>query len=199
MRSIKLFGSAVLLLALMSTAQAQTQTDEHKFEAGGLFTSINLADFGTAHGLGGRFGYNFNRHLALDTEFSFFPETHLGNEQFGQKTQTFVGVKAGARTKHLGAFVKARPGLMFIGELTSGFSCNRNGVVTTCRPEHNNFALDLGSVVEVYPSARTIIRLDVGDTIVRERQATPVLFGSQGVASNTTHNFQVSVGFSYRF
>ncbi len=39
-----------------------------------------LEGFGeTVNGLGGRFGYNFNKHLALDTEFSFFPETHLGN------------------------------------------------------------------------------------------------------------------------
>lgn len=199
MNGSKLFGSVILSLILLGAAQAQTQTDEHKFEAGGLFTSVRLADFGTAHGLGGRFGYNFNRHVALDTEFSFFPETHLGNEQFGQKTQTFVGVKAGARTKHLGAFVKARPGLMFIGELTSGFSCNRNGAVTTCRPEHNNFALDLGGIVEVYPSTRTIVRLDLGDTIVHERQSTLVLFGPPSVASQTTHNFQLSLGFSYRF
>ena len=197
---------ALLMAVLLAPAAARAQTsaapdvDEHKAEVGAFYTGVNLDGFGeTVNGLGGRFGYNFNEHLALDAEFSFFPETHLGNRQFGQKTQAFAGVKAGTRTRHVGVFAKARPGVMFIGEVTSGFNCSGTSFGRTCRPSHNNFALDAGGVLELYPSARTIVRLDAGDTIVRIRNATAGVVGSPVATSDITHNFQFSVGFGYRF
>ena len=197
---------ALLMAVLLAPAAAQAQAgggpdvDEHRAEVGAFYTGVNLEGFGeTINGLGGRFGYNFNRHLALDTEFAFFPETHLGNRQFGQKTQGLVGVKAGTRTKYVGVFAKARPGVMFIGEVTSGFNCNSTSFGQTCRPSHNNLALDAGGVLEFYPSSRSIVRLDAGDTIVRIRNATAGVIGSPVATSDTTHNFQFSVGFGYRF
>ena len=198
---------AALALTVFSPAAARAQeggapdVDTHRAEVGVLYTGVKLEGFGeTINGLGGRFGYNFNRNFALDAEFSFFPETHLGNRQSGQKTQGFVGVKAGTRTNRVGVFAKARPGVMFIGEVTSGFNCRDTSFGQTCRPSHNNLALDVGGVLELYPSSRTIVRLDVGDTIVRIRNATGgVLTGGPTTTSDTTHNFQFSVGFGYRF
>jgi opacity protein-like surface antigen len=194
------FTAVVTLLLLTASAHAQTQTDEHRFEVGAFYTAINLDGFGeTVSGLGGRLGYNFNQHVALDAEGSFFPETHLGNSQTGQKTQGFVGVKAGARSKYVGVFAKARPGVMFIGEVTSGFNCSSSGLGQVCRPQHNNFALDVGGVVEFYPSSRTIIRVDAGDTIVRLHSATLGIFSPAQSSTDITHNFQASIGFGYRF
>ena len=200
MNGRKLFAGGALLLCLAWAAQAQTQLAEHRFEVGALYTALDFKTFDeTINGLGGRVGYNFNDHLALDAEASFFPEQHLGNDQFGQKGQAFLGVKAGARSKHVGAFAKLRPGVMFIGEFITGFDCSRSGVVTRCQPEHHNFALDAGGVLEFYPSPRSIIRLDAGDTIIRERQTAFGFFNPSTTTGQTAHNFQVSVGFSYRF
>jgi hypothetical protein len=196
----------VLTLIIFSPAAARAQeggapdVDAHRAEVGFLYTGVKLEGFGeTINGLGGRFGYNFNKNLALDTEFSFFPETRLGNRQFGQKTQAFVGVRAGARSRYAGLFAKARPGVMFIGEVTSGFNCNSTSFGQACRPSHNNLALDLGGVLELYPSSRAIVRLDAGDTIVRIRNATAGVIGNPTVTSDITHSFQFSVGFGYRF
>jgi hypothetical protein len=199
---------AALTLIIFSPAAARAQgsgapdVDAHRAEVGVFYTGVSLEGFReTVNGLGGRFGYNFNKNLALDAEFSFFPEAHLGNRQTGQKTQAFAGVRAGARSRYVGLFAKARPGVMFIGEVTSGFDCNGTSFGRTCRPNHNNFALDVGGVLELYPSGRAIVRLDAGDTIVRIREArggTGVLFGGTG-AGDTTHNFQFSAGFGYRF
>ena len=200
-----LFTLLVMLFVASSAAHAQTgagpDIDGHRAEVGAFYTGVNLEGFGeTVNGLGGRFGYNFNQHLALDAEFSFFPETHLGNSQLGQKTQAFAGVRAGARSQRVGLFAKLRPGVMFIGEVTSGFNCSGNGLGQTCRPSHNNLALDAGGVLELYPSSRAIVRLDVGDTIVRIRNTTRgLLTGGPVATSDTTHNFQFSVGFGYRF
>ncbi len=201
MHQKKLLAAVILLLCAVGTTRAQAQLDEHKFEIGGLFTVAQLESFDAAvNGLGGRFGYNFNEHFAIDSEISYFPETHLGNDQIGSKLQALVGVRAGARSKYVGVFAKARPGVMFIGERTSGFNCNRQPSVTVCRPEHDNLALDVGGVVEFYPSTRSIIRLDVGDTIVRERQTTRGLLSNTDLTtSTTTNNLQVSIGFGFRF
>src|SRR5215207_2060457 len=122
------FTLLVTLFVASPAAHAQTgdgpDVDAHRAEVGAFYTGVNLEGFGeTVNGLGGRFGYNFNKHLALDTEFSFFPEAHLGNRQSGQKTQAFAGIRAGARTNRVGVFAKVRPGVMFIGEVTSGFNC----------------------------------------------------------------------------
>jgi hypothetical protein len=191
----------VLTVPGIAAAQWQSDADDYKAEVGPFYTGINLKGFGeTLNGLGGRFGYNINKHLAIDAEASFFPRTHLGNNQVGQKGQLFVGGKAGGRSRYVGVFAKARPGVMFIGEVTSDFSCSRNGFATICRPSHNNFALDAGGVLEFYPSSRTIIRFDSGDTIVRIRNSNAgILFSNPSSTSDTTHNFQVSVGFGYRF
>lgn len=191
----------LFLFAAAGGARAQALPDEHRFEIGGHYTAIGLEDFGDAiNGLGARFGYNFNKHVALDAEANFFPETHLGNKQSGQKAQGFVGLRAGARSKYVGLFAKARPGVMSIGEITSGFSCNNTSFGSTCRVNHSQFALDAGAVAEVYPSRRSIIRLDVGDTMINIRRASRGFFSQTTSASNDfTHNLQVSIGFSYRF
>ena len=200
----KIFLAALTLIVFVPAAALAQATDApdveaHRAEVGVLYTGVKLEGFGeTVNGLGGRFGYNFNKNLALDTEFSFFPETHFGNSQSGQKTQAFAGIRAGARSRYVGLFAKARPGVMFIGEVTSGFNCDGTSFGQTCRPSHNNFAFDAGGVLEFYPSARSIIRLDAGDTIVRIRNATAGVIGSSVVTSETTHNFQFSVGFGYR-
>jgi len=98
--ALHLFVGVALLLCLSGAARGQTQTDEHRFEIGGLYTALDLKTFDeTVNGLGGRLGYNFNRYVALDAEASFFPARHLGNDQLGEKAQAFLGVKAGARSR----------------------------------------------------------------------------------------------------
>jgi len=192
---------ALFLLPPTAThAQPQADADEHKAEVGAFYTGIHLKGFGeTINGLGGRFGYNINRYLAVDAEASFMPARHLGNNQLGQKVQGFIGARTGMHSRYIGVFAKARPGVMSIGEVTSGFNCSGNGFGTICRPSHNNFALDAGGIVELYPASRMIIRFDAGDTIVRIRNATPGILIAPVTTSETTHNFQFSVGFGYRF
>src|SRR5262245_51026734 len=196
---------AILALCLFATsaarAQSESATNQYKAEVGAFYTGIHLKGFGgNINGLGGRFAYNINKYLAVDAEASFFPETHLGNNQVGQKVQGFIGVNAGLRSRYVGVFAKARPGVMFIGEVTSGFNCSSNGFATICRARHNNFALHAGGVLDRYPTSRTIIRFDSGDTIVHIRNATiGSPFSIPQTTSDTTQNFQFSVGFGYRF
>jgi hypothetical protein len=203
----------VVICLCAGSGIANAQLSERKFEVGAMFTSITLDNFkartlpGIAtgdskiKGLGGRFAYNFTDNIAVDAEGSFFPETHFGNEEFGQKTQGLIGIKAGVRNKRVGVFAKARPGVMWFGEFPSRGTCTPTTFGSSCTVSHEkDFALDLGGVVEFYPAERVIIRADVGDTIVRFPERSFGLFNHPSfIPGETKHNFQVSVGFGWRF
>ena len=169
-------------------------------------------------GFGGRFGYNLTKDIALETELNFFPGAGSFSvpDAFkgGHKIQGLFGVKAGKRFDKVGIFGKARPG--FIHASKGDLQPRPNTACIAIFPppagcfettSKNNFAFDLGGVVEVYPTKRSIIRFDAGDTIVRlsERNVPGVLNpGSLFVAlirvpAETTHNFQGSIGIGFRF
>lgn len=209
--ALMLLISAITVVAISGKTKAQL--DEDRFEVGGLFTSITLSDFKartlptintgdtTVKGLGGRLAYNLTDNFAIDGEGSFFPEAHFGNDEFGQKLQGFVGLKAGVRNKRLGIFAKARPGVMWFGDFSSRGTCTGTTFGSSCTVSHEkDFAMDVGGVVEFYPAKRAIIRVDVGDTIIRYPQRTFGIFNSPSVLrAETKNNLQISLGVGWRF
>jgi hypothetical protein len=110
-------------------------------------------------GISGRLFLNFHRNAALDAEVTRYPG----------KTSGLFGIKNGRRFDRFGVFGKARIGTWYF--------------------RRAYFAADLGGILEYYPSPRTAIRIDLGDTII--------FYG--GNALGTVHNFQPGIGFSYRF
>ena len=168
----------------------------------------------TELGFGGRVGYNVTRHVTLEAEGNYFPrEGSVTDEEFtgGRKIQGLFGVKAGRRYETFGVFAKARPGFVHFsaGDLQASGGC-----IAIFPPPlscfdvegrgRTDFALDLGGVVELYPSSRTILRFDVGDTVLRSGEHNvPVRTLPFNVVipvpDRTTHNFQGSVGFGFRF
>ena len=178
--------SSVVLLCfgcLVAQAQNKTVSDEAKvptYEIGGQIFSFDGHDVGFGWGAGGRFTYNLNNHLALDSEVNFF----LPDEGPAYATQGLFGIKAGKRTKYFGVFAKVRPGFQ------TNFVVNDR--------EQARFALDVGGVAEFYPNRHLVLRFDAGDVIIP--------FGNnvvgQGIFARrlgTTHNFQYSLGVAVRF
>ena len=215
------------ILFFLSSVQIHAQSDEKKFEVGGQFSSIwlptrSVKSSGSvlvttparnnSSGFGGRFGYNLSKYFALEADANFFPSDR--DLDGGRKVQGFFGVKVGKPFEKWGIFAKARPGFVryekgdyrFVGG-PAVFP----PLLGSFRPvARTNFAIDLGGVVEYYPSKRTIIRFDAGDTIIhlptRNVAAFQVNAPSPGfslvvlsAAPQTTHNFQSSVGFGFRF
>jgi hypothetical protein len=177
---------------------------------------------GTGPGVGVRFGYSVNRYLTLEAEGNLFPRDRGEfDPDFtgGRKVQGLFGAKAGRRFESVGVFAKARPGFVHFSRgdlrLREGIAC----ILEVPPPlgchegtGRTDFAVDVGGVLEIYPSRRTIIRFDVGDTILRTGEhLVPVIVnpppGSSrptravvgGAPAETTHNVQASVGFGFRF
>jgi hypothetical protein len=153
-------------------------------------------------GFGGRFTFNIVRGLALETESTFMP---VQSPYTGHAAQWFYGVKAGRRTERLGIFAKLRPGYMYLSKShCDGFGLF-NGNYTCLGSYNKNPALDLGAVIELYRSRRSVLRFDIGDTIVHFGNISryqPELGAANKaihVAGGTTHSLQVGVGVGIRF
>jgi len=217
---LKFFVILATVTFLAFTSQdARAQSDVKGVEVGAQFSALWLRDLNipdaerglfftrtfnkTVAGFGGRAAYNINRKIAIDGELNFFPENDLDSS--GRRLQGLVGLKAGYRSEKFGLFFKLRPGFV---RSYRALDCP-NGDLRRCDTSgRTDFALDVGGVVEFYPSSRTILRFDLGDTLIyyRERNFVAIIPEPGGpvgrivpLAGDTTHNLQFSVGFGIRF
>ena len=172
--------SLIVAVSLVPSAGAET------YEVGLQLTGVHLLKIDEApFGIGARFNYNLTQFVAADGEITHYPENPSGN--FGE-TAALAGIRAGKRVGRIGTFIKVRPGVMHFG-----------GEYFKLRlDERTHFIMDVGVVLEYYPSPHTFIRVDAGDTIIYFGNAR--LFNRPNPdALGTIHNFQPGVGFGFRF
>ena len=136
-RLLEVIALVSSVLVSVETLSAQSPNNDHyKFEVGGQFslikfgeqTAVNEIPYclatckvitepfsdSTEPGFGGRFGYNLNRHLAIEAEINFFPRDHL--YEGGRKLEGLFGVSAGKRFTKFGVFAQGRPGFLRLGK-----------------------------------------------------------------------------------
>jgi hypothetical protein len=223
MKKSNLFVAVISLVSVLwlspGYVRAQTQSDElPKFELGAQFTSITKPDNNngaTEPGFGGRFTFNLNRSVALEAVGNFFPHKcrfcGQTGENSGNITQALFGVKAGKRFEKWGFFGKARPGLVSFSDGESGYVSVANGSTFPFEFRQNRatyFAMDLGAVLEFYPSKRIVTRFEGGDTLINYGRRTGNIISfdpfNPGLIpfttrSETRHNFQFVAGVGWRF
>ena len=122
-------------------------------------------------GIGGRVFLEFARSTSLDAEVTYFSNVPAAAALFG--------IKSGFRSNRFGIFGKTRAGIWHFG---GGYSDAR-------LDGKDFFGTDIGGILEYYPSPRTAIRIDLGDTIIFYKSA-PL---------GTVHNFQPGLGLGFRF
>jgi hypothetical protein len=228
-----LVALALLLAAGKHEAFAQDDdgpdVDEHPFEVGAQLTTITInfpervvtsppatgastvlpRDYVNTLGYGGRFAYNANRYVALEAEINHLPERNFNDGFQSSRAQFFAGVRAGRRWEKFGLFAKARPGAMRFDEYGVRGPCTATPIGSQdCFDDARTFfAMDVGGVAEFYPTKRTILRVDAGDTIISFRDSGPITFPPIGTSPGSslfrrreaTHNFQLTFGFGFRF
>lgn len=197
----------VFLASLGVTRPVRAQPDRPRVEVGGQIATLTLSDADarrTNTGLGGRVSYDLAHWLAAEGEMNLFgsdyfetraaalPDFRLVHSR--RRVEGFFGPKVGWRSERFGLFGKVRPGFarLFDKGLTcEGEVCTRMLLV---RPQYRTeFALDLGAVVEFYPTARTVTRVDLGSTMIRHRSAAPPC------RDCSSRNFASRVGWGFRF
>jgi hypothetical protein len=203
-------GSIPLLVVVFSTvAGAATAQPIARLEVGAQASLLRHSRFDATNlGLGGRVSFDLAPWAAVEGEASFFPDDDvlLPPSSFNpdlrviyqrRRTEAFFGVKLGRRFERYGLFAKVRPGFSRItgagGPRCVGTEC---AFILLVVPEYRTeFALDLGGVFEVYPTARTVARFELGDTMIRHRSTAPPCWGT----SCTSHNLSSGLGVGLRF
>jgi hypothetical protein len=177
----------------VSAQTKPSDDDAPRFEVGGHVYGLGMTGAAlTDSGTGGRFTYNLNRYLAIDTELN--ASLSVGDENVGfNGVHVFGGLKAGRRFGRFGLFAKARPGFVNNFHRSTGPTFFDTERVT--KP-----AFDLGAIVEYYPTRHTVVRFDASDVIIA--------FGDDLIEEGrcpcphrlgTRNNLQISIGFGFRF
>jgi len=191
---------------LMLPVPSYAQPSEPRLETGAFFTFAKLERIGstdhgpgsTTFGLGGRIGWRVIRHVDIDGELSVHPRAGVR----GYRVQGFAGVKAGAWFGRLGVHAKVRPGFLYFEKDPFGVVSPGSTPLNTQWADSLEPAIDYGAIVQYVTSRGVLVRLDVGETLVRYDarmvSSSPVLPFME-VAGFTTRNRQWSVGFGRRF
>lgn len=183
----------ISLLVCVSTARAQEKTP--KYEIALHYAALYVTEKSDKDsGIGVRFTYNLNDYLGLEAETTSYQQVREGGGN--NERQGLFGLRAGKHNERYGIFAKVRPGVTHFHLLgtTPGPNSFEQG--------HSRFTVDVGGVFEYYPHRNAAIRVDVGDTMVHfkpgdfffERLDQPMF-----VQRRLSHNFQLNVGFAFRF
>jgi hypothetical protein len=194
-----------------------------RFEVGLQFSSLVLnapsrgsrfddggADAEAGGGL--RFGFNATDNLAFEVEGNFYPRRRFGagTAVGGYPSQVQAGVKYGRRFERFGLFGKARPGITHFSSVAEVSSYDtftfegQNFFFPNFRfTDKTYFSMDVGGVLEFYPSKRILTRFDVGDTMIRypsrDNPSSFPISPPPRLPSELRHNLQVTAGIGFRF
>ena len=198
------------VLAFVLGQRAHAQGTHSRFEIGAQasFLSATLPATGDPFvigGFGGRFTWNLSRRFALDSELDWFPRNQKAALQAGGDV---IAIQAGPkitlyRGEGFGFFAKIRPGLLSSDNVClekvvppNIFECSYGRVT--------HFAVDMGGVVELYPTRHLTLRVDLGETLIRmyDREATlsvsPTLKITALSPGGIRPGIQIEAGLSYR-
>jgi hypothetical protein len=179
------------------------------WELGPIFSTMIIAREGltdnvrTEPGFGGYASYRFYGVFYLDGDLLYFPRRpdFSGPHDGGTILQGLAGMRGGIRRNHFGFFGKVRPGFHSYSQALTSITTSSGLTLVYGYGRSINFALDLGGIIELYPSKRSTLRIEVGDT--------HLFFGTRNLSFDSTvqpvsggkmqHSIQVVFGYGWRF
>lgn len=211
--TLRLVPVLALSFTVVAARTVSAQAPAPRVDVSAQFTMLRLGDLdATSSGVGGRVVVGLSRWLSIDSELNFYPKDDFALPLFAasagtvmasadpsliyrrQRIDGLAGLRVGWRGARAGVFAKARPG--FSRLIDQGVECGGDvcALVLLARPEYRTeFAFDAGGIFEVYPTAGTLLRVDVGDVMIRHRGFAPPC------SDCTTHNLTTRVGAGIRF
>lgn len=211
MKPLHLMAPA-LLLFLCGADPASAQPAGGRVEVGAQaailrLDGVNGSRSTTNGGIGGRVSFDLTNWMTLEAEVNFFPRDKIAGPESGdtrlaqyrRRTDALAGVRIGVRGHRMGVFLKARPGITYLAHQRG--ACEGPGCVLILPPPvldryRTEFVVDVGGGVEFYPSARTVARAEIGDTMIRHGNEAPPWLPP---TSRTSHNLSSRLGVGFRF
>lgn len=178
------------------------------WDLGGTFSTLMTALSGaqaqatTLYGFGGYASRRIWRVFYFDGGVFYFPHSNTSSEPLygGPVFQGLAGVKGGIRRNRMGFFGKVRPGVQSYANTLASINVAPPEATTYTFSRANEFVLDLGGIIEFYPSERSTLRIEAGDTHTFYSSRT---VNSGGVPvtydPGMLHTIQIAVGYGWRF
>lgn len=190
-----------LVFVFASVAGPGTAIAQERFDAGAHIAVARSSEFDhTDTGVGGRFSWHPTSLVGADAEMTFYPASFPNANGFSRsRIEGLFGVTVGPRLAGVRPFARVRPGfLTFRGQPVVCILIFPPPLSCELAAGRTLFAMDLGGGVELFPTSRAVVRVDVGDRILkypgpsfRNGRATEDSFYS--------HDFRLSAGAGVRF
>ena len=180
-----LLSFAFLLFSSIPAAHAQA------LQVGGHYSALALEyPDQTRSGVGAFFVYSPRDWVGLDVATTIFTSEDLG----GAAWQVLAGPRLGGSVGGLGLYGRLRPGFIHFSDRFYAPDVICIAIFPppeSCLAGATNVALDLGGTVQVSPTPRTVLRFDLGDTLIRYAR------GGDGAAWR--HGVQFTAAFGVAF
>lgn len=155
--------------------------------------------------LGAWASWNLSRHVSWDTALMHSGrnagQAFVDYQTGGRAFEALTGLKMGIRRDHMGYFGKIRGGTITFGETFRQIGGNPNGTITNVDlGMFTNPVLDVGGVLEVYPSPHSILRVDAGSATIFYQPKDVIYFGRTiAIPEQTQTTTMMSFGGGFRF
>jgi outer membrane protein with beta-barrel domain len=195
---------ALAVLCLVSAERADAQSVQGRFELGAQVTSVSSGQFdATDTGFGGRVSWRPGDVLGFEAELNVFPQDFPDDPPFSRgRLEALFGATAGVTFGRIRPFARLRPGFVSVRESPEPFACILifpPPLPCALASGQTLTAIDLGGGIEITTTARTFVRVDIGDRLLR--YPGPVFDANRVIRERPffVHEFRFAGGAGVRF
>ena len=192
----------IVVIVVLLTCFAVPAAAQGQAEVAAQFVAVRSSEFdATDKGIGVRFTWLPSRLVGADAEVNFFPNDFGGRASFSSsRSEGLFGVTVGPRIGPLRPFAKLRPGFLnFRGQPTVCILIFPPPLTCTLASGRTLAAVDLGGGIDIATTARTFVRVDLGDRLVR--YPGPAFDSDRMIREDSffAHEFRFAAGAGVRF
>ena len=198
------FSTVALLIVIGYSRPARSQAIEPRFDVTVHVVSTMSSEFDTTDiGVSGRVGWRPASIFGVEGEATWYPgDLPDGTAISRGRVEALFGVTAGPTLGRIRPFARVRPGVVRFQPAPDPIACilifppPLGCVLASGR---TMFAFDVGGGIEVLPTDRTLVRVDVGDRLVRYPGPSFTSDRSVRTEGFFGHDLRISVGGGLRF
>ena len=190
-------GFITATIVLMCVADPVRAQSPGRIELAAQVSAVRLSGIdATDSGIGARVAWHIRNALALEAVSDYFPTGAHDVARGGRKLHALFGPKIGWRSDRVGVFAKMRAGIARVSEGRQAGTCILIfPAPESCYVADTRLAFDVGGAFEIYPSARTSLRVDAGTFVTRLGDSSS-RFGRNG---NYARDADVTASVGFRF
>lgn len=154
-------------------------------------------------GVGGRVGWRPLPVLGVEAEVNVYPADFPDRRPFSRaRVEALAGATAGIPLGRVRPFARVRPGFVIVRESPEPFPCILifpPPLACSLASGRTLVALDAGAGIDITTTARTFVRVDLGDRMLR--YPGPVFDADRDIQQQAfvSHEFRFTTGVGLRF